>query len=432
MDIQGWLANDIRASTLCAGEETPKEEGYMKHRHFGVFTQLGNGHVYPTLPLCAELAKRGHRVTYGTNEHYARVISEVGAEPVIFKNRPISEDIKEEIRLGLAAPVDDPRFKTMMKSMRSHSFADTTELLSQVDAFYKENVPDAILYDRYHILGRILAKRLDVRAIQISATFAYYNGVAFRRNGVCEDPDIIVEWSKELDSFLSTYGITSPGSYWHVENLNIHLIPREFQHHGDWFDERFCFMGAHLNRPFRPMWTDRSNGRPVILISGISTFSDTKIDYSWYFNMFVEALSGLPYHCVLSIGEDEFARDLPSNFELNRHASHLEILPYTALSICHGGMSTTLEAIYNGVPALMIPLSEWCDEVAYRAEELGLGVRLSTDTLSLETIRNTVSDMLQDTSLQNRVNEMRDVFKRSGGAELAAKRIEAYLADCDR
>ena len=73
----------------------------------------------------------------------------------------------------------------------------------------------------------------------------------------------------------------------------------------------------------------------------MSLWNDTKIDYSEYFEMFVHALSESPYHCILSIGDDDLAPDLPPNFELNRRASHLEILPHAALSICHGGMGST-------------------------------------------------------------------------------------------
>jgi len=223
----------------------------MKHRHLAVFTHLGNGHVFPALPLCAELVKGGYRVTYTTNRHYADAIAEVGAEPVPFRNKPWPELLNDEIKAAQSLPLDDPRLKQPMESLQAHFFEETTELLSQVDAFYQKNIPDLILYDRYHIPGRILAKRFDIPAVQMSAHFAHYNNQALYINGVCENPGFIVEWSTALDKFLSAYGITTPGSYWHVENLNIHLLPKQFQHHSSWFDERFCFAGALLNRPFR-------------------------------------------------------------------------------------------------------------------------------------------------------------------------------------
>jgi len=396
----------------------------MERQHIAVFTLLGNGHVYPVLPLCAELVKHGHRVTYATNEQYAPLVAEVGAETVLFRR-----DANEKMTIDSLLLMDESREREMEKSWQSHFFAEAAAQLLQVDTFYRENAPDLILYDRYHLPGRILAKRLDIPLVQISPHFAHYNNLACRVDGVCQNPEAIVEWSKKVDAFLSTHGISTPGSFWHIENLNIHFIPREFQHNGDWFDERFCFVGSLLDRPFRPMWTDTSNGRPIILISGASLLSGTRLDSSDYFDILIDALSGLPYHCVLSLGDGDLSRTLPPNFELNRHASHLEILPHAALSICHGGMGSVLEAVYNGVPVLMIPLVRGCEEVAYRTQELGIGVGIPKPALSLEGIRSAVSEMLHDLSLRNRVKSMRDIFRRSGGAELAMRRIETYLAE---
>lgn len=399
----------------------------MERKHFAVFSQLGNGHVYPVLPLCSELAKRGHRVTYATNSHYRELISSTGAEPFVFENRPMPREMKEEMQLGLSLPLDDPRLDRVFRSWRAHFFAETDELLPGFEAFYRENPPDLILYDRANIPGRILANRLSVPIAQMSAHFAFYNNLAVRRQGVCENPAAIIEWSKDLDAFLASHGLTSEGSYWHVEDLNIHFFPREFQHHSNSFDARFCFTGALLDRPFRPMWTRGSTSDPVILISGMSLWSHTKIDYSSYFDTLIDALANEPYHCILSIGDDDFDRALPANFELNRRASHLEILPHASLSICHGGMTSTLEAIYNGVPVIMIPLYEGCEEVAYRAAELGCGIRLASDRLSVDHIRDTVRSTLENGPLLRKTREMQELFRRSGGAPLAADRIEEYL-----
>jgi len=401
----------------------------MKQSHFAVLTQMVNGHVYPVLPLCTELVRRGHRVTYVTNEHYANLISETGAEPVIVNTPRMPDDLKEEIKIGLPLPITDPRCKRMYNLWRAHFFCETTESLPEMKRFYLQNVPDLILYDRYRIPGRILTKHLGVPAVQMSGHFAFHNGFAMRRSGVCENPDVIIEWSKDLDAFLSIFGITSHGSYWHVEDLNLYFIPKEFQHHNDCFDERFCFIGALLDRPFHAMWGDRPNSSPVILISGTALWDVEKIDSREDFNMVVNALSEVPYQCILSLGNGEFSRQLPANFELNRRVSHLEILPHALLSICHGGMTSTLEALYHGVPVLIIPEGEAGEEVAYRVEELGLGVRLGKNLASVKTIRETVVKMLTDDVLLKRVKHMQDVFRSSGGAKLAANRIEHYLAD---
>jgi len=400
----------------------------MNGRHFAIFTQLGNGHVYPTLSLCRELVRRGHRVTYATNDHYSPMIVATGAEPVVLRNMRLPDDIKEKVRHGRGLPITDPRSQAAFRSWRSYALADAAALLPQIQSVYKNDAPDLVLYDHYHIPGRLFAKMWNIPTVQISAHFAYYNGLALRRNGISENPEALIEWSHDVDSFYMKYGIYSRGSFWHLEKLNIYFIPKEFQHNCESFDDRFCFVGSMFDRPFRHIWKDCSNGKPIILISGLSQFKGMGASGLRDFDIFTAALSESPYHCILSIGDEDFDRDIPPNFEINRHASHLEILPHAALSLCHGGTGSTLEAIYNAAPPLMVPQTEFCDEVAYRAEELGIGVRLPRAELSVENVKNTIARMLDDTDLKNRVIGMREVFMRSGGAKMAADRIEGCVA----
>lgn len=399
----------------------------MRRRHLAMFALLGNGHVYPTLPLCAELTRRGHRVTYVSNEHYASVVSAAGGEPVIFRPLPLPAESKREMVESVSLSSDDPRVTKVSSLWTAYKLADTTAMLAQIEDFYCDNPPDLVLYDRPQFSGRILAKRMGVPVVQTSAHFAYYMNFVTRRRGVCKNPQIVIEQSNRLDEFMSGHGITQHGALWHTEFLNIHFIPQFFQHNTEWFDDRFCFTGPLLDRPFTPTWHERSGGRPVILISGMSMVNDTRLNYAKYFDLFVDGLADLPYHFILSIAEESFDRPLPANFELNRHASHLEILPRAALAVCHGGMTSTLEALYHGVPVLMFPQSERCDEVAYRTEELGLGVRLPDAEPRAEVVKRTVAGMMENDTLRARVEVSRKAFRSAGGATLAADRIEGFL-----
>ncbi len=399
----------------------------MKRLHIAVITLLGNGHVYPVLPLCAELVKRGHRVSYVTDAHYSPLISEAGGQPVVFKSNSLDKEVANKIEKAFRMQCDDVELWPLLRLGQKYQLAFAESMLLQVQPFYGAEPPDLILYDIYATGGRLLAHWVNCPAIRVSAHFAQYEHYFIRENGVFKSPPGAAEYRNDLDSFLLSHGIQTTHNLWHEEKLNIHLIPREFQYCKEYFDDRFCFAGALLNRPFKPRWKNKSAARPIILISDLSGLRDVNLKANSFLRILIESLAGIDLHCILSIGDHvdtHLLEGLPENFEVNRNASHLEILPHAALSICHGGMLSTLEAIYNGVPVLAIPSHFLAEEVAYRTVEIGAGRCISRSALTVETIRDTVQEMLQDISLHRRVAEIQDLFRRSGGSQLAANLIE--------
>jgi MGT family glycosyltransferase len=180
-----------------------------------------------------------------------------------------------------------------------------------------------------------------------------------------------------------------------------------------------------LNRPYERCWTPPKCGRPVLLVSDISVGYRTRQAFS----SFIDALSGLDYHVVLSSNDPEVRFDsLPENFEINRVASHLEILPHASLAISlGGGAGSILEALYHGVPVLVSPPTPPAEEVAYRVCELGVGASFPRSELTVDVIKWAVEGLLKDPSVRFNALQARDTYRQSGGAALAADRVEAML-----
>jgi MGT family glycosyltransferase len=404
----------------------------MDQSRVAIFSQQGNGHVYPVLPLCRELVARGHAVSFVCIDHYAKQISETGAEPVLFKCKLPDRSLSEEIQRTLPLKFDDPEYWRAMRLLQRYQFEVAEDLLSQLLEFYRCNPPDLILYDPFMVGGRLFGKHLARRTVRVSPYFAQFERYIARDNGTFTDPIGATEYRKDLDSFLLVHGITTNENLWYVENLNIHLIPREFQYCNNHFDDRFCFVGALLDRPFVPKWKNNSSGAPVVLISDLSGLRGVWTNADRYYRLLIEALSDAPCHCILSVGNDIDSRQLgplPANFEINRLASHLEILPQASLMICHGGMLSTLEALYNGVPVLTIPLTPGTKEVAYRTAELGLGRQIYQDQISADSLGVLARQLITDKAMHAAVRKMSEVFRKSGGVKLATERIEAALGE---
>jgi MGT family glycosyltransferase len=402
----------------------------MKRRHVAVVTLMGNGHLYPVLPLAAELADRGYRVSCPINRQFAHRMQAVGAEAVVYADGPVDEALRSENEARSLLTVSDPSRLETSDLEWSYVTRSTADVLSQVSEFYKQDPPDLVLYNRYSIAGRIIAHRFGALAIQFSPHFAYPGRSRFWRDGDCHNPQGMVSYGKRLDSLLATYHFPTQENLWHIEGLNIHLIPKEFQYRHEMFDDRFFFAGSLLRRPFESAWGRSVNCKPLVLISGYSGLPETKSSDTEYFKLLVEALADKEYHCVVSIGETvsvESLGPLPSNFEINHYASHLEILPHASLFVCHGGMGSSLEALHHGVPVLAIPGSPYTQEVAYRVAELGVGSMLPRDELRVDSIRNEISKMWCNPSLHERVKMLQRVFQRSAGAAGVVQRIERYL-----
>lgn len=403
----------------------------MKRPHVAILTLMGNGHLYPILPLCTELSNRGYRVSCPVSPHYASEVQACGADAVVFTELPVDEALWAENQSRASLATSDPRRLETTDLEWSHLTRSTSHFLSQLVEFYDQDPPDLVFYNRYVIAGRVLTNRYRSLAAQFSPHFAYPGRTRLWRQGECHNPEELIAYGLKLDSLFASHGIRTRENLWHVEHLNIHLIPREFQYRSDLFDDRFFFSGSLLERHYESLWRRPNHNKPIVLISGYSGLAETRSSNTEHFKLFMAALADMPCHCVMSVGNSatEELGPIPKNFELNRDASHLEILPHATLQVCHGGMGSSLEALYNGVPILVVPSSPYTEEVAYRVSELKAGISLPKKDLSIETIKTTVSRTLRDKPLKERATTLQRVFRRSGGVKAVVQRIERFLVE---
>lgn len=399
----------------------------MEKRHIAVFTPLGAGHAYPALELCSELVSRGYRVTYPTDGRFAQKIREAGAEAVAFK----AVDIRFPGKVFPYPLSDDANYWRMFASVIGpQHIATETASVADLEGFYATNPPDLILYEWFSFAGRILAKHRGCPAVQICAHFAHHDSL-IRVDGRCTTPEPLFEFAKLLDSFMATLGLEGERHLWHVEKLNIFFIPKEFQYAADSFDTRFKFVGATQRpKPRESVWKNRAKkGRPLLLIAETTSITDDR-----FLQLCVEAFAESQYDVVFSKGPNSTEMSstrLPNNFEINREAYNCEILPFADAVLYQGGMGTTFESLYYGVPVISVPITPWHSEIAYRIAELGLGLHIPERKLTPSSLREAADIAVSDEALLGRVRRMQDNLRRNSGARAAANAIEEFLAQSD-
>lgn len=394
----------------------------MKPQHIAVFTHMAAGHMYSILDVCSELIRRGHRVTFPTNEYFAHKVRETGSEAIVF-------DFPKSFpkHLSQYASSDDSSFWRLFGSVGCPSAITTSvAMVGELEGFYTTNPPSVVLYEWLTFAGRILAKQLRRPAIQMSTYFARHNSMV-RVDGICTTPQPLLEFSPVLDTFMSMFGFEGKDQLWHAEPINIFLIPREFQYDVDSFDSRFKFVGVTYSQ--RSNATSCKSGaekdKPILLISEVSTTSDHR-----FLRMCIEAFAKSQYHVVFSKGPNSpeiSSTLLPDNFEVKRETFNREILPFADVAMSPGGMGTTLEFLYHGVPVVAVPSMPFNSEVAYRVGELGVGLHVPERGMTPTILKNAVDTAMMDEALRRRVRRMQDVLNCQRGAELAANAIEEFL-----
>src|SRR5262249_9555037 len=114
------------------------------------------GHVNPTLPLVAELTRRGEHITYYASETFRPAIEQAGAT-----FRGIDAFMTER------TPADENLVRFAYTLIHT-----TQKMLPSLLAETRANPPDYIIYDSLCVWGRCVAESLRIPAVASVTTLA--------------------------------------------------------------------------------------------------------------------------------------------------------------------------------------------------------------------------------------------------------------------
>ena len=377
------------------------------HAAFFVFPEFAD--TIPTLSVVSTLIRRGWRVSYVTTERFSGHVQKLGAEFIRCPSYREFMGVSPEESIG-----------------KEH--ANTAATLSAVSEYYEANRPTVVIHDTVSYAGRVVAKLWDIPSVQVSCDFRMNKGYPSRHA-----PDFfnsVLQASPSFQRILGHYGLVGDGFCFARCGLEIYFYPRLFQLDGNGYSESSFYAGRCApERPHSDKWRPRSaSQQPIVLVSSSSLF----LQGPEYFKMCIDAMSSLPWHVVLNIGENNIPDalgELPNNFEIARRRPLIAMLPHVDLLICAGGMMTTVESLYCGVP--MLTMTHGNVELEAYAENgvrLGVGRHLRGRDTSARTIRDTLMEMSEDTELFNTVEQVQRLVQAEPGAEEVANRISGYVA----
>ncbi|WP_327420522.1 oleandomycin glycosyltransferase [Streptomyces sp. NBC_01230] len=378
-----------------------------------------HGRVNPTLPVVTELVRRGHTVTYHTSPAFREEIEATGATVCLYP--------------GGDQPLPDPPTPvTLMEGLAG----TTVRLLPTVLTDLRRVRPDVIVHDNACLWGAVAARELGVPAASSFTTFAFNRHVPSPTRGSWDLLAAATARSSSLQGYLrsrwalrrrfDTRGLPLLDLGNIRQPLNLVYTSRAFQPAVDDFDRSYRFVGPSIGaRPADLSFpTDRLKG-PVLYASLGTVFTARP----QLLRSFATALAPLGGTVIVSTGQTDPAAlgALPANVIARRFVPQPEVLARAALFVTHGGMNSANEAMYAGVPMLVVPQGADQPMVARRVVELGAGLSIRTQDVSRGSVRVLARRLLDDQRFRAAATTLQVAQQEAGGFRRAADELEQYL-----
>lgn len=371
-----------------------------------------SGHTNPTLPLVAELVKRGHNVSCISAPVWKDRIESTGAKFIQYKDYPDNLSQIQELRRCFQAA-----YNTAMSLKERY---------------------DLLIYDSFLYPGKEVAGRLGIPCIRQMFT------PAWNEQAIKEGRKDLKSWMLSCKAML-TYRIIDKlavsreaarqmdirGKHLvssilnDIAELNIVYVTEAFQPYRDLFDEKFVFTvpGIENTRKVEMKIPYEKMKSPILYISMGSMISSKR-----FLTKCIKAFSNKDITVIISTGKvkPEELATLPNNIYAYSFVPQLDVLQHAGLFFTHGGMNSINEAMYYGVPMLVMPITSDQPINAQRVEDLKIGKSISK-FCSAKTMYKKTMEVLNDTSIKTNTLAMQKKVHTDIGVSGVANYIERML-----
>ncbi|MDR7079364.1 MGT family glycosyltransferase [Neobacillus niacini] len=395
-----------------------------------LFINAGSeGHINPTIGVVQELISRDEEVVYFTIEAFRERIEKTGAT---------------------VRTLDGQKFiKAFISGGRNYLLERINGLLLTADIVIPNVLEqiegehfDYIIHDSMFGCGRLLAQILKLPAINSCTTFAETKD-SFDNMLDQLSTNIPTEVAKEINDeyqrltarVKEKYDVEIYSHYEVFCNpapLTIVYTTREFQPFGGAFDQTYKFIGPSISTRLIESNFDLTaiKGKRPIYIS-LGTVFNQVLDF---YKLFIKAFGDTNHTVVMSIGEKTLMSDLgeiPKNFIVKNYVPQTEVLKYSKLFITHGGMNSTHEGLYYGVPLIVIPQSADQPIIASQVANIGAGIKLQMQGLNANQLYESANHVLNNESFHKAALDVRGFFQKSGGYHQAVDEIFEFKSKYD-
>lgn len=388
------------------------------------FTYPDPSHVLSSLPVSAELVRRGEEVTIYSVPAYREAIEAIGANFQCYS--------------GTMSASSTGPFGGLWRRL---AFAE--QVLPELIETLRADPPDYLILDAAANWGRIVGSVLRIPAVSYRLTFALHRDMCdlaglVRRFYGDAPREFVLQGMLDLANYYETarrvdqkYGSDTGDIASSLEcrcDLNLVLLARALQIEAERFDQTYRFVGRCLGESMEKDEFDwaQLNSDPLIYISLGTVFNDRPE----FFRACIEAFGERPVQVVMSVGRRVDPAALgpaPANFLITPFISApiTKLLARTTLAITHAGANTLEECARAGVPQLMYPQAGDQFVLADLVQQLGAGLRLHDADLEGGRLWE-LAERAMDSGFRRAAAALSESVRQCGGTAQACDEILAF------
>jgi MGT family glycosyltransferase len=384
----------------------------------GAFGQPG--HAFPMLALGAELAARGHEVTYETWSRWQEPVEAHGMRFLAAPEYPVfptrSEPLGPYEAVVLATRHTRPAVAEMQPDLVVHDILTLAPAL----AGELEGLPVATLIPHVYPVGDpgFPPYAFGARLPRTQAGRALWR--LFDRpvaTGLRRGQD-------ELNDARAQLGL-GPVHRLHgglsQELCLVGTLP-ELEYPRDWPENVHVVGPLMWEPPFEDVEPPPGDAPLVLVAPSTAQDPDHRL-----LRAALAGLAGEPIRVLATWNRRPLPGPLrvPANTRLVEWVSYARTMPGCALVICHAGHGTLVRALTSGAAVLAVPHAGDMAENAARADWAGVGVRLPWPLLSPLTLRLAARRALADPTIRGAARRIASAGASGAGARRAADLVQA-------
>lgn len=344
--------------------------------------------------------------------------------------------------------------------------------------FYKDNLPVLVLFEILNTAWVTPFLKLEVPLMPFSITFsAPFNRrmpsvrssfVPTKEFGWKDKVFILENWVTQYMSYLMSkvcmrvllriffWNSVIPGIDYHklfkragytvqwgdyaevsfrIKRPTLYMSPAEFDFPScrDTGDRIYAGASVQLNRREGAFhWPKDAAGKKYIYatLGSLSSYYGGSHRRNFY-NALLDVLrEERNYDLILQVGcrDDLTGLDIPANVHIYDWVPHTEVFGNIYLIICHAGLGTLREAIFHGVPTIVLP---WGGDQLGNAARIvyhNLGVRNEFRTVKSTDLKKSIEIIESDSTIRSAVQQFSVCFKKQEALQLDINFFEKEMS----